>query len=80
MITTAGFTPLPPVALPVTSPSAGPQLNYWGSQWDTNASSYQWEMQNLRRELELAYRQGYGTSHSGNQAFASMGFSWAQAS
>lgn len=34
-----------------------PTADYWGQQWNTNSASYQWEVQNLRRELEWAYQQ-----------------------
>lgn len=52
--------PMPMLAPSQQFPSSQPfvqPVDYWGPQWNSNASNYQWEMQNIRRELDLAYQQ-----------------------
>lgn len=37
--------------------AANQPLDYWGTKWDSNSSNYQWEVQNLRTELQRVYGQ-----------------------
>lgn len=55
-ILSAPYVAPTPFVVP-SAPVVQPTADYWGPAWQENKPGYQWEVQNLRRELEWAYHQ-----------------------